>query len=86
MCTDEDNNDSLRNDLCNQRFKPEKEETEGFQKGRILEIFQVPLNCLNDSNFEAFGRGPMAQATWAERPLRGSRWVLQYLSADVHTT
>ena len=30
-----------------------------------------------NSNFEAFG-GPMAHATWATWPLRGSPWVLKY--------
>ena len=33
-----------------------------------------------NSNFEAFGGGGggTAQATWAQRPLRGSPWVLKF--------
>ena len=30
-----------------------------------------------NSNFEAFG-GPMARATWAQWPVRGSPWALKY--------
>ena len=39
--------------------------------------FQVSLSSLHNGNFGAFGR-PMAQATWARRPLRGSPWVFRY--------
>ena len=49
--------------------------TEGLQKKS--RFFQVPLNSPSKSNFGAFG-GPMARATWAQRPPRGSPWVLKY--------
>ena len=48
----------------------------GFRNSGILEILQVSLNSLHNSNFGAFG-GPMARAIWAWRPLRGSPRVLK---------
>ena len=40
----------------------------------LCRLFEPPTN----SNSEAFG-GTMARATWAQRPLCGSPWVLKYL-------
>ena len=48
-----------------------------FGKNRILKNFHVSLNSLRNSNFGGFG-GPMAWAKGAQRPLRGSPWVLKY--------
>ena len=61
----------------NHHPNPSQGRQEGFQKSRILEILQVSLNSLHNSNFGAFG-GAMAWAIWAWRPLRGSPWVLKY--------
>ena len=56
---------------------PSQGRQKGFGKSPSLKNFQVLLNSLSKSNFGAFG-GPMAGATWAQRPLRGSPWALKY--------